>query len=300
LEFAMLLDNLSLFLQIVEKGGLAVAGRELGLAPATVSERLAALESHYGTRLLTRTTRSISLTDEGRELVTGARRILAEAEETEARIKLGVDRISGSIRLSAPIDLGRNQIVPLLDTFMEEHRGVSIDLTLSDGNIDLVGQGIDLALRYGALSDSTMKSKKLHDNQRLICASPRYLEENGTPQHPDELVHHNCILMRFGTQTFQDWSFMIKGRQRNCRVSGNRIANDGDLVRRWCVEGLGIALKSEWDVLADLKAGRLVSILEEFAPPSTSLQMVYPAGAVQPRRVRELMSHFAKGFSDHE
>lgn len=294
----MLLDNLNVFLRIVEKGGLAAAGRELGLAPATVSERLAALEAHYGARLLTRTTRSISLTDEGRELVNGARRILAEAEEIEARIKLGVDKISGPIRLSTPIDLGRNQIVPLLDTFMDEHREVSVDLTLSDGIVDLVGQGIDLALRYGDLSDSSMKSKKLHDSSRLVCASPEYLAENGVPQHPDDLAHHNCIVMRFGTRTDQDWTFMVNGRKRSCRVGGDRIVNDGELVRHWCLRGKGIVLKSEWDVRSDLKEGRLVSILENFAPEPNSLQMVYPAGAVQPRRVRALMDHLSATFSD--
>ncbi len=293
----MLLDNLRLFLRIVEKGGLAAAGREFGLAPASVTERLASLETHYGARLLTRTTRSISLTDEGRELVTGARRILAEAEETEARIKLGIEKISGAIRLSVPIDLGRNQIVPLLDAFMDQHREISVDLTLSDGMIDLVGQGIDLALRYGDLADSSMKSKKLHHNRRLTCASPDYLKLNGTPQHPEDLLRHNCIVMRFGTQTYQDWSFAIEGKQRTYRVWGNRTANDGDLVRKWCVEGRGIALKSEWDVHADIKAGRLISILDEFAPQPNSLQLVYPAGAVQPRRVRALIEYLSEAFS---
>ncbi|WP_299546002.1 substrate binding domain-containing protein [uncultured Tateyamaria sp.] len=142
-----------------------------------------------------------------------------------------------------------------------------------------------------------MKSKKLHDNRRLICASPSYLKENGVPKHPDDLAHHNCIIMRFGSRTDQDWSFREKGRQRSCRVSGDRIANDGELARRWCLNGHGIALKSEWDIQADLEAGRLVSILEEFAPPPTSLQMVYPAGAVQPRRVRALMDHLSIGFA---
>jgi DNA-binding transcriptional LysR family regulator len=262
-----------------------------------VSERLAALEAHYNARLLTRTTRSISLTDEGRELVVGARRILAEAEETEARIKLGVEKISGSIRLSTPIDLGRNQIVPLLDIFMEKHREVSVDLSLSDGIVDLVGQGIDLALRYGDLSDSSMKSKKLQSSRRLVCASPDYLKKNGIPKYPDDLGHHNCLVMRFGTQTDQDWSFMIGGKRRMVRVQGNRIANDGDLVRHWCLGGFGIAHKSEWDVHADLKAGRLISILEDFAPEPGSLQMVYPAGAVQPRRVRVLMDHLSQAFA---
>jgi DNA-binding transcriptional LysR family regulator len=292
----MLIENLRLFLQIVEKGGLAAAGRELGLAPATVTDRLAALEAHYGARLLTRTTRSISLTDEGRELVTGARRILAETEETEARIRLGVERISGTIHISAPSDLGRNQIVPLLDRFMVENPEVTIDLSLSDGYVDLVGRGLDLAIRYGELADSTMKAHRLGENHRLACASPAYLELNGTPRHPDDLAHHNCLVMRFGAHTDQDWSFVIDGQKRTCRVQGSRIADDGDLIRQWCLSGHGVAWKSEWDVRADLEAGRLVELLPKFAPEPTALQMVYPAGAVQPRRVRALMVFLSKAL----
>lgn len=285
----MLIENLKLFLQIVEKGGLAAAGREVGLSPATVTDRLAALEAHFGARLLTRTTRSISLTDEGRELVNGAKRILAETEETEARIKLGVERISGTIHMSAPNDLGRSQIVPLFDQFMSQHPEITIDLTLTDGYVDLVGQGIDLALRYGELSDSTMKSRKLGSNRRLICASPDYLKRNGVPVHPDDLAHHNCLIMRFGASTDQDWVFVVNGKQRNCRVSGNRIANGGDVIRQWCAGGHGLALKSEWDVQHDIEAGNLVSVLDKYGTEPSALQMVYPAGAVQPRRVRELM-----------
>ncbi|SHE61333.1 transcriptional regulator, LysR family [Litoreibacter ascidiaceicola] len=290
----MLIENLKLFLKIVEKGGLAAAGREVGLSPATVTDRLAALEAHYGARLLTRTTRSLSLTDEGRELVTGARRILAETEETEARIKLGVEKISGRIHVSAPNDLGRSQIVPLLDSFMLQHPEIAVDLTLSDGYIDLVGRGIDLALRYGELSDSTMKSRKLGPNQRLICASPDYLKRNGVPRHPDDLDHHNCLIMRFGSSTDQDWVFVVDGKQRTCRVQGNRIADGGDVIRQWCLNGLGVALKSEWDVRHDLAAGTLVTLLDAFSPNPNALQMVYPAGVVQPRRVRALMDYLSK------
>lgn len=290
----MLIQNLRLFLQIVEKGGLAAAGRELGLAPATVTDRLAALEEHYGARLLARTTRAISLTDEGRALVTGARRILAETEETEARIKLGVEKISGMIHMSVPSDLGRNKIVPLLDRFMTLHPEIAIDLTLSDGYVDLVGRGIDIALRYGELSDSTMKAQKLGQNRRLVCAAPKYLDTHGTPQHPDDLGHHNCLIMRFGTNTDQDWTFTIDGQRRTCRVRGNRVANDGDLIRQWCLNGCGVALKSEWDIKAELETGQLVTLLDAFVPAPNALQMVYPAGAVQPRRVRALMDYLLK------
>lgn len=285
----MLIENLRLFLQIVEKGGLAAAGREMGLSPASVTDRLAALEAHYGARLLTRTTRSISLTDEGRELVAGARRILAETEEIEARIRLGVEKISGTIHISAPSDLGRNQLVPLLDRFIAHNPEIAIDLMVSDGYVDLVGQGIDLALRFGELSDSTMKSRKLGRNRRLVCAAPDYLERRGAIRHPDDLAQHNCLIMRFGSNTDQDWTFVVDGKRRKYRVSGDRIANDGDLIRKWCLNGHGLALKSEWDVRADLAAGDLVSVLDAFAPEPNTLRMVYPAGAVQPRRVRALM-----------
>jgi molybdenum-dependent DNA-binding transcriptional regulator ModE len=201
----MILDNLALFLRIVEKGGLAAAGREVGLSAASVSERLVALEKYYGAALLHRTTRAISLTDEGRLLVQGARRLLAEADELEALIRLGVEKISGPIRLSAPIDLGRSYLVPILDAFLAEHPEVTIDLNLTDGYVDLVGQGQDLAIRYGELADSTLRVKRLVENRRIVCASPAYLETRGAPQHPGDLVHHECLVMRYGLTTDRDW-----------------------------------------------------------------------------------------------
>ena len=185
----------------------------------------------------------------------------------------------------------------MLDQFLDENPEVSINLTLSDGYVDLVGLGVDLALRYGELSDSTMKSRKIGSNRRLVCASPEYLRKNGTPKHPDDLADHNCLLMRFGSNTDQDWSFLVDGKVHVCRVNGNRIANDGDLIRRWCCKGFGVALKSEWDVQRDLENGTLVEVLGDFAPKPTTLQLVIPAGPVQPRRVRALMEFLALSFA---
>jgi len=292
-----MLDALTLFLLIVEKKGMAAAGRELGLSPATVSERLASLETYYGARLITRTTRSISLTDEGRLLVDGARRLLAEAEELETRIRLGVKKISGSIRMAAPVDLGRNRIAEILNGFVDQHPDVKIDLVLNDGYVDLVAQGIDLALRFGALEDSTLRTISLGENRRIVCASPEYLKHLGTPIHPDDLSHHNCILMRFGGATDNEWSFNIDGREQVRRVQGNRIVNDGDLLRSWCRAGLGIAYKSNWDVQDDLNAGSLVEILSDFAAAPNKLQLVYPSGATQPRRIKMLINELSAQFS---
>jgi DNA-binding transcriptional LysR family regulator len=293
----MILDNLALFLRIVEKGGLAAAGRELGLSAASVSERLVALEKYYGAALLHRTTRAISLTDEGRLLVEGARRLLAEADELESLIRLGVETISGPIRLSAPIDLGRSYLVAILDAFLAEHPEVTIDLNLTDGYVDLVGQGQDLAIRYGELADSTLRVKRLAENRRIVCASPAYLETRGTPQHPDDLVHHECLVMRYGLTTDRDWPFLIDGKERRVVVQGHRIANDGELVRVWCRNGFGIARKSRLDVEADLREGALVELLQDFSSGDTGLQIVYPATQAQPRRVRLLIERIAAAFS---
>ncbi|TAA56431.1 LysR family transcriptional regulator [Shinella sp. JR1-6] len=293
----MLLENLSLFLRIVEKGGLAVAGREVGLSPATVSERLASLEAYYGAALLTRTTRAISLTEEGRALVEGARRLLAEAEELESRVRRGANVISGPVRLSAPEDLGRRLLVPVIDAFLAEHPAVTVDLNLTDGNVDIVGQGMDFAIRHGVLADSSLRAKSLGENRRIVCAAPAYLAAHGTPVHPDELAAHDCIVMRFGQNIDRDWPFLIDGVMRKVTVHGQRVVNDGGLVRQWCREGRGIALKSIRDVADDLATGALVELLEDFSTGGTALQIVYPPSAVQPRRVRMLIDRIAATLS---
>jgi DNA-binding transcriptional LysR family regulator len=293
----MLLDNLALFLRIVEKSGLASAGRDFGLSPATVSERLASLETYYGATLLTRTTRAISLTDEGKVLVEGARRLLAEAEELESRVRRGADVISGPIRMSAPEDLGRRLVVPVIDAFLAEHPAVTIDLNLTDGYLDLVGQGMDFAIRHGVLADSSLRAKPLGENHRIVCASPVYLEAHGTPHHPDELANHECIVMRFGQNIDREWSFVIDGVVRKITVNGRRVVNDGGLVRQWCKAGLGVALKSIRDVDADIASGALVELLRDFSTGSTALQIVYPPSAVQPRRVRLLIERIAAALS---
>lgn len=296
----MLLKNLELFLLIVEKGGLSAAGRELGLSPASVSERLAQLEGFYGASLLNRTTRAINLTDEGRLLVDGARRLLAEANELHSSIRHGTHTLSGPIRLSAPEDLGRQYIEPILAAFMLEHPEISIDLNLSDGYADPVSQGIDFAVRYGELADSTLHARPIGENRRVLCASPHYLALNGTPRHPEDLARHECLVMRFGINISREWTFKRHGHVHRVLVQGRRVANDGALVRQWCLAGHGICLKSVWDVRADLEAGRLVELLADYDLGSTALNIVYPPTRVQPRRVRVLIERIVDELSLHD
>ncbi len=289
----MLIDNIRLFLTITEKGSLVAAAREVGLSATTVSERLAALEAHYGVVLFNRTTRSLSLTDEGRTLLGGAKIVLGEIEDLDARIRHGAETLSGPIKISAPIDIGRSIVSHVISTFTSEHPQISIELLLSDGYVDLVGQGFDLALRFGAVTDSTLRTRNLGQFRRIVCAAPSYIAAHGVPQTPAGLTQHNCLLMRFGTTLDNVWRFEAGSKPQSVTVRGNKIVNDGSLVRQWALEGHGIILKSELDVAADLRAGRLVALLEDFAAPPNPLQMMFPPGRAQPRRVRA----FAKALS---
>lgn len=280
-----LIPNLSLFLTIVEQGSLVSAGKALGLSSTTVSERLSALERHYGVVLLNRTTRSMSLTDEGRALVEGARHLLDEAAELESIVRNSATTLTGLIRVSAPRDLGHTIVSDVMDTFLKEHPAVSFELLLSDGYLNIVGEGIDLAVRYGPIPDSTLRSKRIAERHRIVCAAPRYLERHGVPERPKDLEQHNCLLMRFGPDVHNVWRFGSSETVQLVRVKGNRIADDGLLVRRWCVEGLGIAFKSELDVFADIKAGRLMELLSDFRQAPLPLQIMFPPARRQAKRV---------------
>lgn len=293
----MLIDHIRLFLKIAEKGSMVAAGREMGLSATTVSERLAALETHYGVVLFNRTTRSLSLTDEGRTLIEGAKVVLAEVDDLDTRIRHGAEAISGPIRISAPVDLGRSIVSEVIARFTKKHPAVSIELSLSDGYVDIVGEGFDLALRFGAVVDSTLRARSLGEYRRVVCAAPSYLEARGVPRKPADLIDHNCLVMRFGRTLDNIWRFGSGKTAQSVTVRGDKIVNDGSLVRRWALAGHGIILKSELDVAADLKAGKLIALLEDHASPANPLQMMFPPARAQPRRVQALAEELGRAMA---
>lgn len=293
----MLIDNIRLFLTITEKGSLIAAAREVGLSATTVSERLASLEAYYGVVLFNRTTRSLSLTDEGRTLLSGAKVVLGDLEDLETRIRHGAETLSGPIKVSAPIDIGRSIVSDVIASFTSDHPAISIELLLSDGYVDIVGQGFDLALRFGAVTDSTLRTRNLGQFHRIVCAAPSYVAQHGAPQTPADLAHHNCLIMRFGTTLDNVWRFGSGKKQEAVTVRGNKTVNDGSLVRQWALDGHGIILKSELDVIEDVVSGKLIALLEEFAPPPNPLQMMFPPARAQPRRVRALADAFSQAFA---
>ena len=292
----MLLENFQLFLTIAEKGSLIGAAHETGMSSTRVSERLAALEAHYGVALFHRTTRSISLTEEGRVLIHGARNVLQEVSDLDALIRYGAETLSGPVRISAPIDLGRGILSNIVSDFVRENPAVSIDLSLSDGYVDMVGQGYDLAVRFGKISDTSLRVRSLGDYQRLVCASPDYLDKYGVPRKPGDLTKHNCFVMRFGMTLDNVWEFGNGSEKERIQVSGNRIVDDGSLIRAWALAGEGVVLKSELDVRDDIREGALVSLLEKFLPPPNPLQLMFPPARTRPRRVTALAEMIVNRF----
>ena len=295
----MKLDNLELFLLIIEKGSLAAAGRELGLSPTTVSERLASIEKFYGVTLINRTTRSLSLTEEGRILAEGAEHILIEHNDLNSRIRHGAQTLSGLIRVSVPVDLGHRVIRPIIDSFLIEHPAIAVELHLSDGYMNIIEEGIDIAIRYGNLNDSTLRVRKLGQYNRVVCASPEYVSKYGSPKTPAELTDHNCLVMRFGINLDNIWQFKDKGKTQQVIVNGNRIANDGRLVRGWVIAGYGIALKSKLDIMPELESGLLVELLEQYSAPSIPIQMLFPPSRRQTQRVKEMADSLVTNFRQY-
>ena len=287
----MLLDNLALFLLIVEKGSLTAAGREAGLSPTTVSERLTTLEAHFGVVLLNRTTRAISLTEEGRALVDGAKEVLDGMADLETRIRLGAQTLTGLIRISTPSDPGRTVVSDAISSFLDQHPEVRIELILSDGYVDIVGEGIDLALRFGPTEDSTLRVKGLGTNRQVLCAAPSYIDIHGAPTVPADLKKHNCLVRRYGQKLDNVWHFSRDAKKQVVTVSGDRVANDGALVRQWGLKGYGVIHKLELDVLPDIRAGRLIELLPDYALPPMPYQILFPPARAQPRRVREFAEY---------
>ncbi|MEM7270243.1 MAG: LysR family transcriptional regulator [Pseudomonadota bacterium] len=285
----MNLTSISVFVQIVEQGSLAAAARELNLSTTTVSERLASLEAHYGARLLNRTTRSLSLTKEGELLFDGARRMLSDARQLEDSIRHGVASISGPIRMSMPSDLGVRYVLPVVDRFLKKYPEVEIDIIVSDENSDFTQLGLDFAIRDQARTDASLTISHLIDNQRVVIGSPDYLARMGRPEHPLDLVQHECLILRVGLYTNRFWRFIFDGEEQGVSLNPARITNDAGLVAEWCRAGHGLAVKSAINVADDLESGALIPVMTEFMPPPGAFQIVHGAGRNPPQRVSLLI-----------
>ncbi len=278
-------DAMTAFVTVCEAESLTRAARKLGLSPSVISRQIAALETRLGVRLFNRTTRSISLTDAGSRFLDRARRILAELDEAEIAVQDERAPPRGRLSVTAPVIFGRLHVAPLLSHFVARYPQVSIDLTLSDRFISLVEEGHDLAVRIGHLSDSQLIARRFGETRRALVASPAYLAQAGVPLDPDDLAKFSIVAFAPVTQSFE-WAF---SRDRKVRVEPRFIVNNGDAAIAWALAGSGIARVLYYQVRDAIREGRLVEVLQPFAPEPMPIRVVYPTARLLPGKVRAFL-----------
>ena len=292
------------FVSVATRGSLTAAAKAEGVAPAIMGRRLDALEEHLGVKLLVRTTRRISLTHEGSAFLEDCQRLLADIANAEASVSAGGVKASGHLRITAPAGFGRRHVAPLVPRFRELHADVTISLNLSDRVVDIAGEGYDCAVRVGDMPDSSLVSVRMADNRRLCVATPEFLQRNGRPEHPQDLMRFDCLVLSSDASQTRGWAFRVprstQGRQAesagsgrddgheviHLRPSGPMDCSDGGVLHNWCLAGYGIAWRSIWEVEAEIEAGRLVAVLEDYAAPPNGIYAVFPQRKHLPLRVR--------------
>ncbi|CAN7301992.1 LysR family transcriptional regulator [Pseudoduganella sp. LjRoot289] len=288
--------QISTFVEVVAKGSLSAAARAEGIAPAVIGRRLDALEQRLGVKLLQRTTRKLALTNEGAAFLEDCQRILTELEDAEAAVAERSARATGHLLVSAPAGFGRQHVAPLLPSFLSEHRDVRATLNLNDRVVDIIGEGVDVAIRIASLTDSSLVGVKLADNQRVLVATPAYLKRHGTPRELDDLNKHNCLAISSdGSQ--RGWTFRQDGKIVTLKVGGNMGCNDGAVLHDWVLAGKGLAWRSMWEVGGDIEAGRLRTVLDEYAAPGNDIYAVFAQRNHLPLRIRAFVDFLRRTYA---
>lgn len=281
--------------KVVAAGSLSAAARDLGVSTAVVSRKLAALEARLGVRLVNRTTRRLSLTDEGASYHEACARILVDIDEADAAAAARRVEPQGVLRVALPAAFGHKHIAPLVPRFVARYPKVQLALSLSDRTVNVVEDGYDLAVRIGELEDSSLAARKLAPNRRVVCASPEYLRRHGAPGTPEDLSRHNCLT---ATDFQMAWEFRgPDGRRGAVRVSGRYACDNWEVLREWALAGLGVALKSTWDVRAHLEDGSLVPLLPGYDfGTDVAIYAVYPHRRYLPAKTRVFIDFLAESF----
>ena len=281
---------------VVESGSFSAAADRLGIAKSALSRRISLLEKRLDARLLNRTTRQLSLTDAGRAFYDRAVRLLHDLEEAEQEVASEHATLGGKLKVAAPLSFGLMHLKPIVNAFLHDHEGVRIELDLNDRQIDLVEEGIDMAIRIGRLADSTLIARRLNDISRVTVASPDYLQAHGTPGHPHDLVLHSGL--RYTNISRRDaWTFINSADERiNVNVPERFRTNNGLMLADVAKAGLGIATLPTYEVYQSIEAGRLVPLLTDWRYADLGLYLVYPPGRFLSTRTRTFSEVLAARF----
>lgn len=273
----MQLDDLKVVLRVAEFRSITAAAASLDMRTTTASAALKRVETALGAELFTRTTRQLRLSSAGERYLPKCEQALLLLDRARQNMMDDLDVVEGELRITLSSDLGRNLVIPWLDEFMDTYPDVTLKAHLSDRNLDFYRDSVDMALRYGAPTDANLYGFKICNVPALLCASSAYLEKNGIPKHPHDLPSHNGLFYQLNEITYDVWTFSRNGIDFKIKMRGDRASNDGDLVRRWCVAGKGVAVKSCLDMSVDLLSGNVVPLMPEFRHSGTELWLVSPS-----------------------
>ncbi|MGO9818714.1 MAG: LysR family transcriptional regulator [Acidocella sp.] len=281
--------EMEIFARVVQEGGFSAAARSLDLTPSAVSKAIARLEERLGARLLLRTTRALSLTEEGEAYYQAALNILQAMSDAEHAAAAGAVR--GRLRVSASLPFGAMFVAPAVPGFLARHPDVIVDFSATDDIVDLLAERTDVAIRVGDLTDSGLIARKLGQSRRVVCASAAYLEQHGAPKTPGDLQGHNCLRFNF-RRSRTGWPFRQDGRVLEQPVSGNLLVNNGETMRQMALAGVGVARLGLFHVAADIETGALTPLLEAYNPDDLEIiNAVYVGGGHVPYRVRAFIDH---------
>jgi len=289
------MENIRVFVRVFQLGNLSVTARDMRLSPAVVSNRIKELEKYLKVRLFNRTTRQIVPTKEGEVFFQRSLKVLEAVDEAEASLAQLSNQPHGSLRIVAPLGLGRRIIAPGIPEFHDKYPDLQVRVRLTNLNIDIMKEGIDVAFRLGEIEDSSFRMRGILDCKRMLCAAPSYLKKRGSPKNPDDLVsdHHDCLLLRYAGSKEYFWTLNIDGKFRNFHVEGPYDCDDGDVLADWALAGRGIVNRPLFEVQQYIKDGSLVPVLKDYPPSDAKLAAIYPHKHLQDPKVRLLIDFMA-------
>jgi DNA-binding transcriptional LysR family regulator len=291
------LDAMEMFVRIVETGSFSAVAREMSTTQPTISKQITALERRLKTRLLNRSTRRLSLTESGQAYYERCKRIVDDVREAESTLGRLQGPISGNLHIDTSIALGQMFVTPLVLEFQRRYPELTVELTLNDRFIDMVGEGVDVAIRIGRLTDSNLVARRIGATRRATVATPAYLAAHGTPRRPEDLVHHNCLLYSY-LSTGNEWLFQGPEGEIRVRVSGDFKSNNGHALREALLAGRGIAVTPDWLAHDGLRSGAVVAILPEFAPTPMDINAVFPSNRMLSAKVRAFVDFLQEAFRE--
>jgi DNA-binding transcriptional LysR family regulator len=284
------LAALEIFVRVVDTGSFSAVARHQRIGQPAVSKAVVQLEEWLGVSLLMRSTRSVVPTEAGRIFYERAKRTVAEADEAVVAARGSASALSGRLRVSTSVCFGRLHVIPHLSAFLAEHPDLEIELVLDDRHVDLVNEGIDVALRMGAMPDSNMTARRIAEGRRIVVATPAYLERHGTPTSPGELISHQAVIYTRGVESWKSWTFRKATAEVSVVLQGRLKVTAAEGVREAVNCDMALGVSSEWNFSPELRSGKVVAILDDWALPPTNLSAVYPAGRLASTKARAFVS----------